>query len=325
VRLQEALWGSDRELRGQYLRWKYLENPYLEAPLMRLVLMDETVVAMRGMYGARWHVGSERQVTIPVAGDTVIHEDHQSRGLFRLINAALVEGLRRSGFDYAFNLSAGIATSLRSRRAGWTLVPGLTIVRRHGTRRGRKERLKSALTDLVSATRLSEVPEPEAMEDVCSSTSTDRPQVRHVRDREYFSWRFRNPTQRYRFLWYDAGATKAYLVLALDEGGAKTASIVDWEAPSEETAARLLAAAIKAHPGWALRAWAGPLVRTWETVLGDHGFEPEASGDPKGRFEPGVLVVASTAERESSGFDTGGLSLVDPASWDLRMLYSDDF
>ena len=60
--------------------------------------------------------------------------------------------------------------------------------------------------------------------------------IRHVRDEQYFSWRFQNPLSEYRFLFWDNGRLDGYLVLyrkVYPPGNDELAYIVDWDAINE--------------------------------------------------------------------------------------------
>jgi GNAT superfamily N-acetyltransferase len=328
VELQEVLWGPDRDRSLRYLQWKYLRNPYLADPLIRLAFHGDDLVAMRGMYGARWVAGLDgTEVTIPVGGDTVVRKDHQSRGLFRLINQALAEDLERRGLEYAFNLSAGTATSLRSQRAGWRAVPRFENVQWNPLDEGFRgaSRVFDAIARALPArARMSDRPDPAGMSQVVRSLPPS-PRIRHVRDEAYLTWRFLNPLSRYGFVFYDRLPMRGYLVLQdrADKRG-RSRRIIDWEAREPGVARALLVAARRTDSRATLTTWTGPLVRTRSQLLAREGFRPVDLFSGEKRFVHGALVLRADGLKDAD-WTLNGVPLLEPDSWDLRMVYSDGF
>ena len=85
VQLQTHLWSGDAQRNAAYFRWKYLHNPFLDEIVMQLVLFDRRLVAMHGMVGALWEVGSaaeRRLVRLEVLREQPaleIAQDHPDR------------------------------------------------------------------------------------------------------------------------------------------------------------------------------------------------------------------------------------------------------
>ena len=70
--------------------------------------------------------------------------------------------------------------------------------------------------------------------------------IRHVRDREYFAWRFLNPRASYRFLYAQSARLEGYLVLAAQPGRPDWGvRLVDWEAVDDRVRRALLVAAFQ--------------------------------------------------------------------------------
>ena len=119
LRLQTYLWGLDEACNRRYFAWKYEENPYGSEPLIYIALHRGEVVAMRGVYSARWEIGgASRTVAGACAGDTVVAPEHRGRGLFRLITNKALTDLKRRGHEYVLALSTGRATRLLTLRSG---------------------------------------------------------------------------------------------------------------------------------------------------------------------------------------------------------------
>jgi len=164
-------------------------------------------------------------------------------------------------------------------------------------------------------------PRPAAMAELVSALGHDG-RLRHVRSPEYLAWRFANPLREYRFLYSGGDPLDGYLVLGSRVAGAYPSprvSIVDLEARDARTRRALLAAAAEGHFA-DLFAWSATIAPSDRPVLGELGFEP---ADPKlaARGGPCALVRSLAAGRPEE-WQLESRSLLDPASWDLRMLYS---
>jgi len=237
--LQRHLWSPDPALNAAYLEWKHEQNPYVEAPLIHLALHRGQVVGMRGMFGARWQVGDPpRTFLAPCAGDLVVAPDHRNRGLVLKILETAVNDLANGEYAYIFSLSASPATQLGSLMAGWRGAGSLELAhrrppetagrgdpwaaawrraRRLDTASGRVERLvdrwggkprpfraldRNGTRGGLEASRhvsLEPAQRPKAMAALVERIGGDG-RIRHVRDREYFAWRFRNLRSLYRLL-----------------------------------------------------------------------------------------------------------------------------
>ena len=82
------------------------------------------------------------------------------------------------------------------------------------------------------------------MADLVAGLSWDG-RMRHVRNAEYFAWRFRNPLHEYRFLFWDDDGLRGYLVMQryLSEYVDNwLVNIVDWEASDDRIRRHLLEA-----------------------------------------------------------------------------------
>ena len=98
-----------------------------------------------------------------------------------------------------------------------------------------------------SRVTLSKTARPRAMAELAERIGYDG-RIRHVRDEQYFSWRFQNPLSEYRFLFWDNGRLDGYLVLYMKvypPGDDEWAYIVDWDAINGNVWHDLLQAAIQ--------------------------------------------------------------------------------
>lgn len=362
LRLQTHLWDPDPAVNRAYLEWKYERNPYMAAPMIHLALSDGHVVAMRGIFGACWQAGHPaRTFAVPCAGDLVAAPEHRNRGLPALIIEAALRDLDGSGQPFVFNLSASLATQLASLRAGWRSLGPLEDWRRRAPveapprgLRGHARRLPYVWRFVAPAAPLQAfhaldrnaarqrsaphravaveaAPRPEAMAALVARLPGDA-RIRHVRDSRYFAWRFGNPLSRYRFLYWTGAALEGYLVLqTAARRPAGVVSVLDWEAPDPEVRAALLHAALAWGRFAEVAIWADSLPPESRAVLREAGFvlvPRAASLGQAHRMQvprPTVLVRALGPAAAAREWTLSGLSVLDLAAWDLRMLYSDTF
>lgn len=146
---------------------------------------------------------------------------------------------------------------------------------------------------------------------------------RMVRDERFFTWRYTCPLHDYRFLYAtDPDGLAGFLVLergVSERANSTRVNIADWEARTPEVLERLLVTALDWLRPEELVCWTGTLAPERITCLNRLGFEP-VDQEQTARGLPCVLVWPLTSESES--LQIGGRSLLDLASWDLRMAYT---
>jgi hypothetical protein len=151
--------------------------------------------------------------------------------------------------------------------------------------------------------------------------------IRHVRDAEYFGWRFRNPLSRYRFLfWNDAGRLEGYLILqtSILPDRART-SIVDWEASRESVRADLLRAVIVRSGFEDLRVWTASLPGDARALLRDAGFRRTEAKAGVAAAQRRILVRPVRDDMREEDWVIAGRRLLEIGDWDLRMIDSDAY
>ena len=286
IELQTHLWSPDPAWNAAYLEWKYERNPYIDRPLIYLVLFGGEVVGMSGMYGARWQVGHPLQTFLGLCvADSVTAPEHRNRGLFTKTIRAALDDLAHSGVTYVLNLSASKVTYLAYLTMGWRRAGHLQTmhrINREGDSLRRARRYASRLPFFASAEKpfdlldkkygrhrhetsthisLEQAPRPQAMAELVERIGSDG-RICHVRDQQYFSWRFQNPRSQYRFLFWEDARLEGYLVLCrLIQADRPAVSIVDWEATNAQVRAELLEAVIR----WGNFQW----LLIWSATLPD--------------------------------------------------------
>jgi hypothetical protein len=148
--------------------------------------------------------------------------------------------------------------------------------------------------------------------------------IRHVRDAQYFAWRFQDPRHAFRFgFWEDAGL-QAYLVLQKPISPNQhraPINIADWEATSERVLAELLHAVIRLGRFAELMTWSATLPEWTQALLRDHGFEPLVEGSgPTAHLRPSVLIRPISDGGRQDKWELGGRRLLDMTNWDVRLL-----
>lgn len=328
-RLQQLHWTPDPAVNSAYFGWKYERNPYLPEPHVYLAMRDDEVVGMRGVYGARWEVGERaRTFDVPCAADLVVVPEHRGRGVFTRIMEHALADLGRENVPWLFNLSASATTRLGSLAMQWCAAgPIERMVLKATPRRGPHRALgwlRRAARRLGGARgglQMSDRPRPAAMAELNEQIGRDS-RIRHVRDADYFEWRFGNPLSTYRFIFLGGRRLEAYLVLrsASHPGPVRSTWIADWAGESPGARRRVLAAALE-RPG-RLELWSGALDEEDRKELRRAGFT-ERPIHSFAEYFPCVLVRPVAAEPSPPPWRLEGVDLLDTASWDVRLLDSD--
>ena len=351
---QTALWSPDQELNLRYLDWKYEHNPYASDGRIYLAFYKDSLVGMRGFYGSWWEVGvPARRVSVLVADDLLVHEDHRNRGLVAKIMQAAFKDLRGLEAQFLFNLSGSTLTVLNSIAMGWRSIGMLKPMGRRSfgggllgavrlqlrslpylwryaavaTERHAFARLDRAPARLLEATGLkveiSTQARPNAMATLIGRIGYDG-RLRHLRDHVYFDWRFRNPLCEYRFLYVGGKELQGYLVLQRPTNAlhpSARVNIVDLEAVSGYVQAALLKVAVTAGAFSELVIWTSTASGLLLETLGALGFKP-FDHEQAALGRPCFLVRPIDADQNGGEWRLDDVQLLDHRSWDIRMLYS---
>ncbi len=171
-------------------------------------------------------------------------------------------------------------------------------------------------------------PRPEAMAALVDRLGHDR-RLRQIRAQEFFAWRFQNPLSEYRFLFLGEADLEGYLVLHMSArpGEARWCTLVDWEAASNSARRELLQAVIDWGDFDNLVVWSAALPDETKSLLRECGFDlsPAAESNSANTFCPRLLTRLIRQEADELNWSFAGQQLLDPSSWDLRAIYSDDF
>jgi len=313
--LQAHLWRARPPVNLAYFEWKYESNPYTDGPVIHIALHEGVVVGMRGAFGARWKDGDGHMIDIPCAGDTVVDPAHRRRGLVTELTHRFLADLAARRIRYVLNLSAAEITYRHYLKMGWRTAgpldqwsspPGYAASPERSTRVFIKETAR-----------------PEAMAALVARARLDG-RVRHVRDEEYFAWRFTNPRRHYRFLFYgDDESLEGYLVLQTWGVNSKVVNVVDWCAPDAAIAAELFEAAAHEERQRRLLIHSSPLGSAVKTTLERAGFKDEAMPRGEACELPAVLVRAVDDSLPIAKWTLSGRPILNLESWQIRTIDSD--
>jgi GNAT superfamily N-acetyltransferase len=188
--------------------------------------------------------------------------------------------------------------------------------------RSAQRRLREINPDVT----IQETPRSEDMAELVKSIGSDG-RLRHVRDYQYFAYRFQNPLAMYRFFFWGATKLEGYLILQKSiYPYHRGVSIVDWEATNARVRADLLQAAI--HCGqWygfgSLLIWSATLPDETIALLQKSDFKSSENSGSITRFGPTVLIRPVHDEMLKGDYYFADRRLLDLANWDLRKIYSD--
>jgi GNAT superfamily N-acetyltransferase len=347
IDLQRHLWGPDPATNAAYLDWKYQQNPYLPDPIISLALHEGRAVGMRGAWGACWKLGAGQDpVVIPCAGDTVVAPDHRGRGLLRGLNRSLLKALEQKGFPYVINLSASKPVLYGSIKDGWRSVTcydevartrpvlkkswarKLLKTYRQSAPRSVRQALESGLARAVGFAL------PEGVEITATPRIKEMAQlvqrveppdaICHVRNQEYFSWRFGCPLSRYRFLYSGSQTLDGFMVLQTKPSNPRGTNIVDWEVESASVFEKLIRAAIRAAGIDDPRIWSASMSAPIRSVLDQCGFEVARYRLSEG-YQRSLIMKETGVDGDSKGSRVSPDSFTDGKAWNLRMIFSDDY
>ncbi len=293
-------------------------------------------------------------------GDAVVHPDHRRQGLHTRIEAFALRGLEGGIYHFLITLAANEVTTAGNLRAGGRSVGKLRqISRRQGYQEPCLSRVSRRMPLLRPiCTRLSRVvradqsrpvvfqpfrtldrnfprtgngrsrivvekqPRPAVMAMLADVGRKDA-LIRHVRDEQFFAWRYRNPSSAYRFIYLENKGLQGYLVLQqAARARSDYAFIVDWETRDMTIFSELIrAVADRGGFEW-IGTWSPTLSDDQIKVLAEQGFSGENGTSGHQAFCPHLLVIPINAPDAGR---MGGQDFMDISHWDLRPIYSDTY
>jgi len=325
LELQKLHWGGDIDRNRLYFDWKYERNPWLTPPRIRLAYDRDKLIGMLGAYGSCWELGNLRHPPRCASlGDAVVDPKYRRQGIFQSLARALTADLRRDSFDYVISTSANHVTfRALSQLAHQASTRGPLLQARGWSRPWLwvANMLAKGTFGPKAGAVIERAPRIEEMTKlVARLTSDDR--YRHCRDPEFYRWRFRNPSCRYRFLYICRPQLRGYLVVQEWDGGPQPKrmhNLVDWAAESDGVLVELLGTARRMISTRRFRVWHTGDDSRCAAALAANGFRL-TTGEPRG---PAVLISYLHDSNPFRRCFIDGRDPRDIANWDLRQIDSD--
>src|SRR5262245_65946920 len=113
------LWSPSLALNQSYFQWKFVENPHSQFGDIFLATAEDRLVGMRGFMGTLWTDPGGSPLAIPMAGDTVVAEDHEGHGIVMRLSDEGRREFASRGMPLVLNTSASPMVFWHSCRAGW--------------------------------------------------------------------------------------------------------------------------------------------------------------------------------------------------------------
>jgi hypothetical protein len=327
ARLQTEMWSRDIALNNRYLKWKYVQNPWA-APAW-VALDGREVVGMRGGIGMPWRHGRANALVLGAA-DAMVDERHRHNGLFTALTKAMLSSLDSPA--PFINLSSYLTSAAGYLKQGWRIAGSWQVAHRLLSPRrvdtfapGERGRpTPFAVLDIHARDRLpgpitfSRRPRPAAMARLVARLDSSR--LRPVRDRQFYSWRYRNPLSEYRVLFLGGAELRGFMALQFPYRSARARlNVVEWEGATAVDKALLLEAAMTWGDFDGLAVWAGSFSPDEQAIFGRLGFDvlEHRTAAPHRFYCPQILVRPG-----GSGLDR---SLSDSTRWQLPGIASDNF
>ncbi len=175
----------------------------------------------------------------------------------------------------------------------------------------------------AAGVEMTSIPRPMAMADLAMRGRPDG-KIRHVRDEQYFGWRFQSPLSSYRFFFLGRSELDAYLVLQARQFPmhGRTVRIADWIGVTPEARQCVLKAALDACTRAPLEVWTSSLGEEDRAALSAFGFMSQIATSAA-EYTPAILVRPVASRVPSRPWSIAGHDLLASSSWNLSLLDSD--
>lgn len=237
---EEVLGG---EMGTEWFRWKYETNPYVDHVPIVIAERDGNVIGARSFFPLPVAAGTDRYTAFQPC-DSMVHPDHQRRGVFTRMTETAIERYNDTDFFFNFPNHRSLPGNLK---LGWEIVSARETYYRvqnptawlsqlepiESLARSLARGYISARDWLAESSDGFELSWYDRVPSSLLTTLTDSetvPQFHVVRDETFYDWRFENPHRTYRTgVATRAGAPVAAIIYSRKErkSGSTTVRIAD--------------------------------------------------------------------------------------------------
>ena len=227
IDLLDNLWHFPYEEKLAYFKWKFEDNPYTDEVLGFVALDGDRVIAYRG-YMIIPIVYQNSEYLCASLADTVTHPDYRRKGIFAAITKFSIDEIMKDGrFLISTNSSSGGKTMGGYLKLGWRPFSEREHLLRFNmwglVNKFIKHKKFDPIIDLEYNSRkdfhfiLTRENRPSDI----VSIQYDYFRISHKRDKDFYSWRFGNPHNKFLFAYvYDMkGELLAYIAFSGILGG----------------------------------------------------------------------------------------------------------
>lgn len=356
--LKATNWDIDVDLFRAYIKWNYIDRPDSNPPILYLARSEEGVIAMRGFYESKWQLGNSSKSFHSLSpADFLIKQQYRNTGLYSEMLNHTTQDLEDSGYPYLFNFNATPTNLIGCLSTGWKSIGRIksiqkqiplkdsapvkyakSILKKAGIYdsirelglkifklRNNSEMMKIMHDRSAAKPRarilVDDKPKPKEMAGLTSDLKPKN-KIFLPKNEPFFKWRYSNPLSEYLFLYCYDETLKGYLVLqSQKELSTGNFNIIDLEAVDASAQIQLLDhLTMIMQPG---------LISLWENMLDKDGLEHITSdGFTEQKSNKSVKDTVQTIlvkPLHDKSFEYENFNLIDPESWDLKMLYMHDF
>lgn len=212
-----------KEEQKLYFEWRYEQNPYCDKPYIYLALKGKSVIGFRAFVLQPFVSSATGRLNAFTPADSIVHPAYRRNGLFRMLNAAFFKEVQSLSKEKAviFNLSSNENSTPANLRQEWQATNGMKrfalkfSLHNYILRRCYSQKIKkSAPSDTIKHDiELQNILKPKEMA-LCAEKYRNPAKISHVRDIQYFKWRYAVQQDKYLFVysWHNE-ELQAYLVL----------------------------------------------------------------------------------------------------------------
>ncbi|WP_254543697.1 GNAT family N-acetyltransferase [Halomarina pelagica] len=346
LRLYETVFGGRKDRR--WFAWKYEDNPYVDHVPIYVTERDGDLVGARSFFCLRLRADGHTYESLQPC-DTMVHPDHQRKGLFTRMTERAIERYADESFDLFFdfpnekslpgNLKLGwevvetIPTYYRIQHPG-AFTPfgdeslvgrvvdgvGAAAMSAYFDLRGARAR-RLARSAGVTVSRYDAIP-AETLVSLYEEYVPDR--FHACRDETFYGWRYENPEYEYTTYVARRGDDPVGAAVVGTSARRGVANLMDVHPlTGGSTHGRVYAALLRTLlrdaedvPIVAVRRGVVP-----EPVLSSFGFFPDTTVPLSQFTQPAILVARPLTDEHSWTID--GKDLTDPASWVVSICEKD--